>query len=86
MDDPAGWLNQIEYSVLWFYKECSMTLKVFSRVEFVGQRHDELSTGDVGYIIEDYGDGNYEVEFSSPDGSTRVQAVISENELALKPT
>lgn len=62
-----------------------MNLKLFSRVAFIGKQHDELSAGDTGYIIEDYGDGNYEVEFSNSDGSTRVQAVINESELVLKP-
>ena len=63
-----------------------MVLKIFSRVQFVGKQHAELSAGDIGYIIEDFGDGNYEVEFSNPDGSTRAQAVVNEKEIVLKPT
>ncbi|HET6552558.1 MAG TPA: DUF4926 domain-containing protein [Dyella sp.] len=58
-----------------------MTIKLFSRVEFVGAQHDELRAGDIGYIIEDYGDGNYEVEFSNADGSTRAQVVVNEKDL-----
>ncbi|MFC5743192.1 DUF4926 domain-containing protein [Dyella tabacisoli] len=61
-----------------------MILKLFYRVEFVGKKHAELSAGDTGYIIEDYGDGNYEVEFSNSDGSTRIQVVINEKDLVLK--
>lgn len=58
-----------------------MIVKLFERVEFVGDQHPELSKGDIGYVIEDYGDGNYEVEFSNRDGSTRAQVVLSERDL-----
>jgi hypothetical protein len=39
--------------------------------------YNGIDENDVGYIIEDYGDGNYEVEFSDIDGSTRALAAIS---------
>ncbi|WP_109583611.1 DUF4926 domain-containing protein [Cupriavidus plantarum] len=39
--------------------------------------------GDIGYVIEDYGDGHYEVEFSNADGTTSVQAVIQNRDLTL---
>ncbi|MDP2269635.1 MAG: DUF4926 domain-containing protein [Archangium sp.] len=40
--------------------------------------------GMMGYVIEVYGNGNYEVEFSDPaTGVTRAQLVLSESELAL---
>lgn len=62
-----------------------MSIKLYSRVRFIGAVDDypDLRVGDIGYVIEDYDDGNYEVEFSNPDGSTRVQAVISEGYLIL---
>lgn len=62
-----------------------MSIKLYSRVQFVGPVKDypDLRIGDIGYVIEDYEDENYEVEFSNPDGSTRVQAVIAESYLVL---
>ena len=62
-----------------------MSIHLYSRVQFIGPTTDyiDLHIGDIGYIIEDYKDGNYEVEFSNADGSTRVQAVIHENYLSL---
>ncbi|WP_373558400.1 DUF4926 domain-containing protein [Burkholderia sp. MSMB1072] len=35
-----------------------------------------------GYIIEDYGNGNCEVEFSRPDGTTKALTVITADRLA----
>lgn len=57
-----------------------MMLTLYSRVIYVGPNnlYDCIESNDVGYIIEDYGDGNYEVEFSDADGSTRTQSVIPE--------
>lgn len=57
-----------------------MMLTLYSRVIYVGPNnlYDCIESNDVGYIIEDYGDGNYEVEFSDADGSTRAQSVIPE--------
>lgn len=62
-----------------------MSIKLYSRVQFIGSTKDysDLRSGDIGYVIERYEDGNYEVEFSNPDGSTRVQTVIPENYLAV---
>ena len=62
-----------------------MSIKLYTRVKFVGPIKDypDLCVGDTGYVIEDYEDGNYEVEFSNPDGSTRVQTVIPENYLTV---
>jgi hypothetical protein len=38
----------------------------------------------IGYVIEVYEDGNYEVEFSdSATGATLAQLVLNESELAL---
>ena len=58
-----------------------MSIKMHSRVRFIGSTVDfpELKENDVGAIIEDYGDGNYEVELSDPPlGITRAQVVIPE--------
>lgn len=58
-----------------------MSIKIYSRVQFVGPSYDfpELKKNDIGAIIEDYGDGNYEVEFNDqPLGITRAQVVIHE--------
>lgn len=58
-----------------------MSIKLFSRVRFIGPLDDypELKKNNVGAVIEDYGDGNYEVEFSDPPlGITHAQVVISE--------
>jgi hypothetical protein len=48
---------------------------VYSRVIYVGPNglYDDVEENDVGYIIENYGDGNYEIECSDVDGSTRAQ-------------
>lgn len=60
-----------------------MKIAIYSRVRYVGPENAEerLNSGDIGYVIEDYGDGNFEVEFSNPDGTTRAQVVIPGREL-----
>jgi len=41
-----------------------------------------IKSGDTGFIIEKYGDGNFEVEFSNPNtGFTIALIVASPNEL-----
>jgi hypothetical protein len=66
-------------------------MKQFDRVRFVGGGIDisnetvELRVGDIGYIIEDYADGFYEVEFMNDDGSTRVQAVLAKHMMEVAP-
>lgn len=58
-----------------------MSIKMYSLVRFVGTSIDfpELKENDIGAIIEDYGDGSYEVEFSDPPlGVSRAQVVIPE--------
>ncbi|MBU9694289.1 DUF4926 domain-containing protein [Burkholderia multivorans] len=64
-----------------------MTIHIYDRVRFVGPRGlvSSLRPGDIGYVIEDYGDGNYEVEFSNADGTTRVQEVIAVEHLENAP-
>lgn len=58
-----------------------MKLALYSRVIYDGPDglYECIARNDVGYVIEDYGDGNYEVEFSDVDGSTKAQSVISED-------
>jgi len=60
-------------------------LSIYSRVRYIGPANvqEQINPGDIGYIIEDYGDGNYEVEFSESDGTTRELAVIAGNKLEL---
>lgn len=40
-----------------------MKFPMFSRVHYKGPGlpHDQLKSGDIGFIIEDFGDGNVEV-------------------------
>ena len=59
----------------------------YARVKLVSDRHraDGASAGMLGYIIELYPNGKYEVEFSNPDGTTIAQVVVDEGELALSP-
>ncbi|MGO4815217.1 DUF4926 domain-containing protein [Cupriavidus sp. 2MCAB6] len=62
-----------------------MKIPLYNRVRYVGREgsYEGLRWGDIGYVIEDYCDGNYEVEFSNPDGTTRVQAVLAGRDLEL---
>ena len=39
----------------------------------------------IGYVIESYGDGKYEVEFSNSQGISVAQLVIDEKDLCLVP-
>jgi hypothetical protein len=58
-----------------------MTIRMYNLVQFIGPAVDfpDVKENDIGAIIEDYGDGNYEVEFSDPPlGITRAQIVIPE--------
>lgn len=60
-----------------------MRLSTYSRVRYIGpvNLQDQINPGDIGYILEDYGDGNYEVEFSEPDGTTKALVVIAGRDL-----
>lgn len=58
----------------------------YSRVKLVTDRHESEGghLGMVGYIIEVYGDGNYEVEFSNTTtGITLAQLVVNEDDVVL---
>ncbi|MCA1198327.1 DUF4926 domain-containing protein [Sphingomonas sp. R647] len=65
-----------------------MNFSTYDEVIYVGPADliEKVNPGDMGYIIEDYGSGNYEVEFSDPDGTTRAMAVISSGQLELSKT
>lgn len=65
-----------------------MNFSTYHEVIYVGPAGliEKVNPGDMGYIIEDYGGGNYEVEFSDPDGTTRAMAVISSSRLELSKT
>lgn len=61
-------------------------LREYSRVMLIVDGHEDQGAqkGAIGYVIEVYGNGNYEVEFSdSATGVTRAQLVLSEAEIAL---
>jgi hypothetical protein len=62
-----------------------MRLSVYSRIRYAGlvNAQEQINPGDIGYVIEDYGDGNYEVEFSNADGTTRVLTVVAGRDLEL---
>lgn len=56
-----------------------MKFELYSRVKFIGDnmKFPEIKNGDVGCIIEDYGDGCFEVEFSAqPFGITYALLAI----------
>jgi len=58
----------------------------YSRIRLMTSRHETsagVSSGAIGYIIETYNDGAYEVEFSATDGTTIAQLVLEENEIQL---
>ena len=58
-------------------------LEHYTRVRLLTDRYQPQSAtrGDLGYIIEIYPDGAYEVEFSDANGITFAQIVAQENEL-----
>ncbi|HZO12829.1 MAG TPA: DUF4926 domain-containing protein [Polyangiaceae bacterium] len=63
-------------------------LPLYSRVRLVTDRFENegARTGMHGYVIEDYEDGNYEVEFSDPaTGATLAQLVLREEDVVPDP-
>ncbi len=60
-------------------------LKNYSRVRLQTEKYKSLGAYlfDVGYIIEVYPDGDYEVEFSDTNGLTTAQIVVREEDLQL---
>ena len=63
-----------------------MAFDNYSRVALLTDRYRDqgVVTGDTGYIIEVYGDGNYEVEFSGSGGITIAMIVVHEDEIELR--
>lgn len=62
-------------------------LNELDTIRYVGpfDRELALATGEVGVVLEDYGDGNYESEFSLPDGTTWPQCALPNSSLELIP-
>ncbi len=57
----------------------SRDLNLYDRVRLVCSRFDDrgVSVGAEGYVVDQYDDGCFEVEFSNADGSTLAQIVAS---------
>jgi len=45
---------------------------------------DGLITGDVGTVVGSYGNGGYEVEFTTADGHTLAVATLGESDIRLR--
>ena len=60
-----------------------MTLPYLSLVRLKSDRHraEGVEAGALGVVVEVYGDGAYEVEFSDPDGTTIALLTLDEEEL-----
>lgn len=60
-------------------------LQNYSRVRLLTEKFQASGAAlfDVGYIIEVYSDGDYEVEFSDKDGTTTAQIVVREEDIQL---
>ncbi len=58
-------------------------LENYTRVRLETDRYqaEGASRGDLGYIIEVYPGGNYEVEFFRPDGTTFAQTTAKESDI-----
>lgn len=55
----------------------------FDTVCYVGpfDRDLALASGEAGIVLDDYGDGNCEVEFALPDGTTWLQCALPKSQL-----
>ena len=63
-------------------------LPEYSRVRLITDKYakDGVPEGTLGYVIEVYNDGKYEVEFSNPEtGSTVAQLVIAHEDVIESP-
>lgn len=59
-----------------------MPLKILSVVALLNDQPDhDLRRGAIGTIVEDYGDGNYEVEFVDRSGETYALITAPEHYL-----
>lgn len=65
----------------------SAMIKQYSRVKLVTNKYEKEGgrIGMIGYVIESYPDGKYEVEFSGANGITIAQFVADEEDLILTP-
>lgn len=62
-----------------------MTLPLFSEVRLITDRYkdDGLKIGDLGVIVEVYGDEAYEVDFSDEQGITIACLAVQKDEVEL---
>jgi hypothetical protein len=60
-------------------------LNHYSRIRLLTPHYESegVPRGSIGYLIETYPDGAYEVEFSAPDGTTIAQLVLNDAEVQL---
>jgi hypothetical protein len=60
-------------------------LNNYSRIRLITPHYESegVPLGSIGYLIETYPDGAYEVEFSAPDGTTIAQLVLNDAEVQL---
>jgi len=60
-------------------------IPLYSRVRILTDRFSDLgiSTGAVGTTIEDWGDGNFEIDISDSEGTTLAMFVAHESEFEL---
>lgn len=61
-------------------------IKEYDEVELLTEEYisEEVAKGSIGYIIENYDNGNFEVDFSNKDtGITIAQLVVKEDSLKL---
>jgi hypothetical protein len=65
----------------------SFMIPQYSRVRLTTDKYEVEGgrIGMIGYVIESYADGKYEVEFSNADGITLAQFVVGEDDLILAP-
>ncbi|HVZ39958.1 MAG TPA: DUF4926 domain-containing protein [Candidatus Kapabacteria bacterium] len=63
------------------------THQKYSRVRLITSKYQSegVGLGMFGYIIESYGDGKFEVEFSDANGNTIAQIVAEGKDLAAAP-
>jgi hypothetical protein len=61
-----------------------MVFQQYCRVKLLTDRFasEGVKSGDVGFVIEVYENGDYEVEFSDAGGATTAQIVANETDLA----
>ena len=60
-------------------------IHLYDRIRVLTARFDAngVSVGLEGYVVDEYGDGCLEIEFSNPDGSTFAQIVARRVDLQL---